>query len=257
MQVKRSTESKNLKKLEKFYALQQKVVETNDLWINKIANLSNNLDNPKLKLTLTNKLRYVSEDVFRDEIAKLINFYVLESKNKKTISYITKFTNMWRSYDPTVDVLQVILHDIGIRNILLTDNTFNEISDDEPVYTEKELSIAKKQRLLENVFNELKNLYKLEKKSLRNIKTGDILFYTKNLGSGVTNKNVSLVESINDSEIVLIEQGRGSRLKKTLYKITGRTKNKLVCDDLETTVNGWMSIYDLRKQIIKHSMVSF
>lgn len=253
MQVKRSTVSKNLKKLEKFYALQQKTLETNEMW-NKNNNTSNN---PQRKLTLTNKLRYISEDDFRKEVVRLLNFYVLESKNKSSISYITKFTNIWKSYDPTVDVLQTIFHNIGIRNTALTDNTFSELNDDNPVYTEAELSTAKKEMLLNNLFNELKNLHKIEKKSLQNIKPGDILFYSKKRGSSNSDKNVSLVESVNENKITVIEQSRGSRLKKTTYEITGKTKNTISSGDLKINLNGWMSIYDLRKQIKKHSLVWF
>ena len=255
MQVKRSTVSKNLKKLEKFYALRQKVVETNDLWVNKTNSLSNNLDNPKLKLTLTNNLRYLDENEFRNNVIGLVNFYVLESKNKSNISYVTKYTNMWRSYDSTVDVIQTILHNIGIRNTGLTDNSFNDVNDDNPVYSEKELSAKKKEILLTNIFNELEKMQIIKNKTLENIKVGDILFYSKQKNSAKPTNNVSFVESITKNSITVVEQGRGCRLSKITYKILEDENNILVNNKTQIVLDGCTSIYGLRKQIAKHSML--
>lgn len=233
MQVKRSTVSKNLKKLEKFYALQQKVKETGALW-------NANVGNPKEKLNLTNDLRYTNEQEFRSEIVKLVNFYVSESKNKETVSYITRFTNTWKTYDCIVDMLQCLLHNVGIRNTNLVNNSFDEVSDDNPVYTERELSALKNEKLINNVFTELKKLCKTNYK-LSSINVGDIVFYSKMQKSGKETRKVSIVESLNNDKITVIEQGRGNRFSKKTY------------DNI--LFNCSFSVYDLRKQIIKHSSI--
>jgi hypothetical protein len=162
---------------------------------------------------------------------------------------------MWRSYDSTVDVIQTILHNIGIRNTGLTDNSFNDVNDDNPVYSEKELSAKKKEILLTNIFNELEKMQIIKNKTLENIKVGDILFYSKQKNSAKPTNNVSFVESITKNSITVVEQGRGCRLSKITYKILEDENNILVNNKTQIVLDGCTSIYGLRKQIAKHSML--
>tara|TARA_Y100000310_G_C20686445_1_gene819325 strand:+ start:803 stop:1573 length:771 start_codon:yes stop_codon:yes gene_type:complete len=254
MQIKKSTISKNLKKLKAFEKLQKKVISTNKKW----NTTKNKLSSPKTSLSITDSLRYSDERGFRKHVKTLIDYYQTYAVTKKEyLMHITQYANTWKSYDYTTDIVKTVLHDIGLRDKKLTDNLFKSLSDDIPVYDEKELSLLRMQTSIQDIIQALMTKKNNDKKTILNVyglsklKAGDIVVYEKN-----SKKHISFVNNITKKVLTVHEQGKFGKLQPTKYTLRKKRTVSYMQDTNkeEHKVLFWVNIYDLRKFITRHSL---
>jgi len=254
MQLKKSTVSKNLKKLKAFEKLQKKVISTNKKW-----NVTKDkLDSPKTSLVTTNSLRYSNEQSFRKHIKNLIGYYQTYVITKgKYLTYITQYADAWKSYDYTSDVIKTILHDIGLRDNMLVGNSPEPLADDVPVYDEKELSLLKNQTSIQNMLHALMAKKNNDKKSVLNaygiskLKVSDIIVYEKN-----SKKYISFVNSVTKKSLTVYEYGKLGKSRPTEYTLYKKRTISYMQDanQEDHKILFWVNIYDLRKFITRHSL---